>query len=150
MSIQYRRAQAADIPAVAALLAALFAIEQDFSADPARQIAALTRMLERDDILLQIAENEGEVVGFCSVQSLISTAEGGGVGLIEDVVVAPVWRGRGIGRGLLEAAEAWSKHRGYTRLQLLADEDNAPALEFYRRQGWQRTNMHNWRKLLAA
>lgn len=152
MSIRFRPAQIADIPAIAGLLAGLFAVEQDFTADPARQIAALKLMLPRDDILLLVAEehldDENRIVGFCSVQTLISTAEGGPVGLVEDVVVADGWRSTGIGRRLLEGAEAWARRRGCTRLQLLADQTNAPALAFYAHLGWQETRMHNWRKML--
>lgn len=152
MSIKFRPAQLGDIPAIAALLASLFAIEQDFSPDPARQIAALKLMLSREDILMWVAEEtleeEASVVGFCSVQTLISTAEGCVVGLIEDVVVPQAWRGAGIGRQLLEGAEAWARRRGCSRLQLLADEGNLPAQAFYERQGWQRTNLRNWRWML--
>ena len=88
------------------------------------------------------------MIGFCSVQTLISTAEGGPVGLIEDVVVAEGWRSNGVGRKLLEGAEAWARRRGCSRLQLLADQDNPPALGFYAHLGWQQTSLRNWRRLL--
>lgn len=39
--------------------------------------------------------NVMQVIGTVSVQGLISTAEGGRVGLVEDVVVSPFHRGRG-------------------------------------------------------
>ena len=152
MSIKFRPAQISDIPAIAGLIASLFAIEKDFAADTTRQVAALKLMLPREDILLWVAEEvidgDSQVVGFCSVQTLISTAEGGPVGLVEDVVVADGWRGAGIGRRLLEGAEVWARRRGCTRLQLLADQSNAQALDFYRHVGWQETRMHNWRRLL--
>jgi ribosomal protein S18 acetylase RimI-like enzyme len=110
MSIKFRPAQISDIPAVAGLIASLFAIEADFAADTTRQVAALKLMLLREDILLWVAEEvldgDSQVVGFCSVQTLISTAEGGPVGLVEDVVVADGWRGAGIGRRLLEGTPA--------------------------------------------
>ncbi|MBS1208200.1 MAG: GCN5-related N-acetyltransferase [Proteobacteria bacterium] len=155
MNIKFRPAQLADVPAIAALLAGLFAIEQDFTPDTARQTAALKLMLPREDILLWVAEAQGaagddpQVVGFCSVQTVISTAEGGPAGLVEDVVVAEGWRGAGVGRRLLEGAEAWARRRGCSRLQLLADEDNGAALDFYRKLGWTRGNMRNWRKMLG-
>lgn len=152
MSIKFRPAQISDIPTIAGLIASLFAVEKDFSADTTRQVAALKLMLAREDILLWVAEEvldgDSQLVGFCSVQTLISTAEGGPVGLVEDVVVADSWRGAGIGRRLLEGAEAWARRRGCTRLQLLADQGNAQALDFYRHLGWQETRMHNWRRML--
>lgn len=152
--VRFRPAQISDLPAIAELIASLFEIERDFQADLARQITALKLMLPREDILLWVAEENREdgshrVVGFCSVQTLISTAEGGPVALIEDVVVAAGMRGVGIGRRLLEGAEAWARRRGCTRLQLLADESNASAFSFYERLGWARGNMRNWKKKLG-
>ena len=144
-----RPARAEDIPAIAGLLAALFAIEADFHADSSRQQRALHSMLGREDILLQVAELDGAVVGFCSVQTLISTAEGGPAGLVEDVVVAAPHRGQGIARALLTAASIWAALRGISRLQLLADRDNHPALAFYRHLGWQETRLGCWRMLVT-
>lgn len=150
MNLKFRPAQQADLPEIAVLLGELFAIEKDFTSDPARQLAALKLMLPREDILLLVAEiqleGEAQVAAFCSVQSLISTAEGGPVGLIEDVIVGAQWRGQKLGRRLLEAAETWARRRGMVRVQLLADESNAAALDFYRHLGWTRGNMCNWRK----
>lgn len=150
MSIKYRPAQLGDLPQIAALQGQLFAIEHDFTPDSSRQLAALKLMLPREDILLWVAEaqleDETRVVGFCSVQSLISTAEGGPAGLVEDLVVAPDWQHLGLGRRLLEGAEAWARRRGMSRLHLLADEANLAAQEFYLHMGWERGNMRNWRK----
>jgi GNAT superfamily N-acetyltransferase len=63
------------------------------------------------------------------------------VALIEDIVVAPKWRGQGIGRQIMEAIERWCLQHGVTRLQLLADRTNFPALDFYDRIGWFPTRM---------
>jgi ribosomal protein S18 acetylase RimI-like enzyme len=62
------------------------------------------------------------------------------------VVVAEAWRGQGLGRALLAAAEAWAKAQGLHRLQLLADCENQPALAFYRGLGWRETRLAAWRK----
>jgi ribosomal protein S18 acetylase RimI-like enzyme len=37
--------------------------------------------------------------------------------------------------------EARAREMGLSRLQLLADMDNAPALDFYTRRGWRRTSL---------
>ena len=60
---------------------------------------------------------------------------------VEDLVVRPDQRGRGVGRLLLDAVTIWAKRRGLTRLQVLADCENETALGFYRHQGWQATRM---------
>ncbi len=150
MNLKFRPAQQNDLADIVSLLGSLFSIERDFSPEPARQLSALKLMLPREDILLMVAElqagDESRVIAFCSVQSLISTAEGGPVGMVEDVVVDEAFRGQKVGRRLLEAAEVWARRRGMSRIQLLADEDNQPAQDFYRHMGWARGNMRNWRK----
>ncbi len=88
-----------------------------------------------------VAERAGRVVGMVTAQLVVSTAEGAPSALVEDMVVDAPWRGLGAGRALLEAIEAWALERGATRLQLLADRENAPALAFYGRMGWAGTRL---------
>jgi len=140
--ISIRKATAADVEALVPLLADLFSIEADFRPDVERQRRGLALLLAAPaQSLVLVAERGGEVVGMVTVQLVVSTAEGALSGLLEDMVVAPAARGRGIGRRLLEAAEGWTRERGATRLQLLADRENAPALRFYERMGWRGTRL---------
>jgi ribosomal protein S18 acetylase RimI-like enzyme len=82
----------------------------------------------------------------CTVQTLISTAEGGPVGLLEDLVVAADFRHQGMGAKLLAGAVNWAECRGFKRLQLLADKNNQAALRFYEKQGWESTQLVCLRK----
>ncbi len=142
MDLILRPASTADLPALCGLLTELFAIESDFVADPQRQQRGLELLLGRPaDALVLVAEQAGQVVGMATVQLLISTAEGGPAGLVEDVVVSQTVRGGGIGRALLQGLAHWAAGQGATRLQLLADLDNTPALDFYRHLGWQATRL---------
>ena len=61
-----------------------------------------------------VAEHTEEVVAMVTAQLVVSTAEGGPAALVEDMVVEAAERGRGLGRRLLEAAEAWAAARGAT------------------------------------
>lgn len=139
--VTIRPAREADVEELAGLLGQLFAIEADFAVEPAKQRAGLRLLLGRPDAFVAVAVSGGRAVGMCSVQTLVSTAEGGPVGLLEDLVVHEAWRGRGLGTRLLRAAEEWGRGRGLLRLQLLADRHNAPALGFYGRRGWRQTRM---------
>lgn len=130
-----------DIPAMVRLLAQLFAIEADFAIAPAVQGRGLALLLDRADAAVLVAQRDGVVAGMCTVQLSASTARGGLSAGVEDVVVDAVHRGRGIGRKLLEAAEAWALRRGALRIALLADETNLPALDFYDRLGFRRTRL---------
>lgn len=140
--VTIRPADAADLPAMVGLLGELFALEADFQPDPAAQARGLALLLGDPRARLLVAEAGGQgVVGMCSGQMLISTAEGGPAAVVEDVVVLSGWRGCGVGRALLDAVAAWAAGRGAVRLQLLADRHNAPALAFYARTGFASTQL---------
>ena len=149
-AVLIRSADPGDLADLVSLLGELFAIEADFCADSEKQGRGLRALLARGkDGHILVAEVDGRVVGMCTVQVVISTAEGGPVGLVEDMVVAHAWRGLGIGPRLLASLEDWARARGLTRLQLLADCENHPALEFYAAQGWVDTQLVARRKLLS-
>jgi ribosomal protein S18 acetylase RimI-like enzyme len=55
---------------------------------------------------------------------------------LHDVAVLSTHRGRGIGRGLLAAAEAHARAQGCCKLTLEVQEDNTPARSLYERFGF--------------
>lgn len=136
-----RPATVSDLEHLTVMLAELFAIEADFQVDPARQRRGLELLLAEPRACVLVAESAGTVIGMASGQLTISTAEGGPALLVEDVVVAAAWRGRGIGRGLLGDLGEWARGHGAHRLQLLADRDNSTGLAFYRKLGWKTTRL---------
>lgn len=145
--VTIRRADPRDLSALTDLLYELFSIEKDFDFDAEKQRRGLALMVEpRDDRCVLVADLDGAIVGMVSIQIVISTAEGGPAGLLEDMVVTARARGGGIGARLLEAAEEWTWEQGATRLQLLADRENAPALDFYRRMKWKPTQLICYRR----
>lgn len=148
--VTLRPARAGDLSDLTALLQLLFAIEKDFHGDAALQREGLRMILNCDRCCLMVAENNGRVVGMCSGQLTISTAEGGPALLIEDVIVAPDCRHQGIGRRLIDAVAGWAGERGVQRLQLLADTSNSTALLFYRQLGWKTTRLICLRKYRDA
>lgn len=143
-----RTARQEDLPALTALLAELFTIEQDFSPDTTRQRRGLALLLADERATVLVAEVAGQILGMVTLQSLISTAQGGWVGLLEDLVVASAWRGEGLGSRLLAAAQEAADNQGLSRVQLLVDEDNHSAKGFYRNQGLRRTHLQAWRQAL--
>ena len=150
MDITIRPARPGDIPRMAELLSELFALESDFTADLEKQRDGLSYLIADPTgrSRLFVAEYAGTIVGLASVQILISTAEGGRVGLVEDVIVDQRHRGAGIGTLLLDSIVVWSRKNGLRRLQLLSDEENLPAVNFYIRNGWSGTRLICLRHLL--
>lgn len=153
-SIHFRPAGQKDIPALCRLLEQLFSLEADFQPDSEKQARALARLIARSEAgsspacLVWLALDGREVVGMCTVQVYISTAEGGDVGLVEDVIVSADYRQYGVGRDMLAGLEDWARQQGLTRLQLLADSHNQRALAFYQRNGWRHTQLVCQRKHL--
>ncbi len=132
----------ADIPALVELLAELFSIEADFQPDTERQVVGLSLLLSRpEQAVIKVARQAGQVVGMVSAQLVISTAQGTPSAWVEDMVVSAAFRGGGLGRALLLAAQEWAKARGASRLQLLVDTDNHAALAYYQHLGWEGTQL---------
>lgn len=142
-------ARESDIESMQSLLAELFALEADFQFNPEKQRQGLQCLLAHELADVLVAECDGRVVGMCSMQRVVSTAEGGWAGLVEDVVVAEAYRGQGIGAQMLLTMERRARAWGIQRLQLLADARNQQALSFYAGQGWLDTQLVVRRKLIG-
>ncbi len=67
---------------------------------------------------------------------------------VEVLVVSVTAQGRGVGRTLLEAAEAWARNRGYGHLTLSAFVGNAHARAVYEHLGYE-AEIVTYRKALA-
>ncbi len=130
-----------DIRSMAQLLEELFAVETRFTVDVQKQCCGLEMLLDSSQAGIWVAERSGRVVGMVSMQLTVSSAEGALSGWLEDLVVSSAFRRRGLGKALLKSAVSWARRRGVTRIQLLADGRNVPALIFYRKQEWLQTNM---------
>jgi ribosomal protein S18 acetylase RimI-like enzyme len=138
-----RSAKPTDIAQLVGLLKILFTLESDFVVDADKQARGLMQLLDTNTACVCVAEalHIQRVVGMCTVQTLTSTAEGGSVGLLEDLIVMPEFRHQGIATQLLAHVSDWAEKSGLKRLQLLADKTNQPALGFYAYQGWQSTQL---------
>lgn len=148
MNATIRKARFEDIEAMLDLLGDLFSIEKDFTFDADKQRKGLQLLIADDRCCVLVAEQQQNVVGMCTVQTMISTAEGANVGLVEDLIVDQQERGNGIGKKLLFAIEEWARRQGLTRLQLLADHTNHSTLNFYGLSGWNKTGLVGLRKIL--
>ena len=136
-----RRACYDDIDEMAGLLSELFSIEDDFTIDREKQSRGLSHLLETQSAIVLVAQEGDHVIAMATVQQLVSTAMGEYVGIIEDVVVQETYRGRGIGKSLLEALIVESEKAGLKRLALGADHRNTNAIAFYQKQGFTTSHM---------
>lgn len=78
-----------------------------------------------------VAETEGKVVGF-----VIGLKEGWSWGHLISIAVHPEFRGRGIGRRLMEECLARLRSKGVKRVRLEVRVSNRRAIELYRKLGF--------------
>ncbi len=140
--ISARPATMADLPELGDLLRLLFTQEADFQPDHARQESGLRLILTQPEVGIILCATAGtQLAGMVSLLYTVSTAEGGRAAWLEDMIVRPDFRDQGVGQSLLQAAITAGRAAGCTRITLLTDADNAPAMRFYGRAGFQRSNM---------
>jgi GNAT superfamily N-acetyltransferase len=140
----------ADIPQLCILLDELFSQEIEFTPDHKLQEKGLSKILNNKDIgaILVVREESNKVIGMVNILYTISTALGGRVGILEDFVVLPEYRNRGIGSKLIGYAWTFVKTEGCKRLTLLTDFDNQDAHRFYLRNGFRCSSMVPFRQEL--
>ncbi len=95
------------------------------------QPAEIAKKLQRDPDLFLVAEADGRIVG------AVMGGFDGRRGLIYHLAVDPAYRGRGIGRALMEEVERRLAAKGCLRAYLLVTADNAEVIAYYRRLGWE-------------
>jgi GNAT superfamily N-acetyltransferase len=83
----------------------------------------------------QIAEEDGRPAGFAFYFFDYSTWMGRPGIYLEDIFVHPEFRGRGIGKALLQRVAAVAVEKGCARLKWEVLDWNTPAIEFYEAQG---------------
>lgn len=150
-TVSIRHGKAVDIDYLINLLGELFEIEEDFTFDPAKHRKGLEMIIRQpDSSCLFIAEHIANktILGMCTAQRLISTAEGGFSAVIEDLVVTRQFRNKGIGKALLNVVLNWSRAGGMKRCQLLWDNKNISASKFYHTQGFTTTRLVCLKKML--
>ena len=126
-----------DIPQLCELLELLFSQEAEFQADHAIQAVGLRQIIEhpeRGQIL--VVRDGSSIVGMVNLLFTVSTALGGRVAILEDMIVHPSQRRSGAGSQLLQAAINAAQVAGCLRITLLTDCINAPAQRFYQRHGF--------------
>jgi GNAT superfamily N-acetyltransferase len=131
-----------DVSQLADLLAILFTQEADFRPDREKQMRGLRRIVEAPERgRIFVARIDGEIVGMVSLLFTISTAEGEPVCWLEDMVVRPEQRGKGLGSRLLQYAVHYAKANGFVRITLLTDRTNENAVRLYQRHGFRTSEM---------
>ena len=123
-----RRAAPADLDALVALELRAFSGDRMSRAQYRRHLAS-----PRAAVLVADAPGEG-LLG----NALVFFRNGSTLARLYSIATAPAARGRGIGAGLLAAAEDAARARGCRALRLEVRVDNPAAMALYERAGYRR------------
>jgi GNAT superfamily N-acetyltransferase len=114
--------------------------------DLKRAAAALGRVIASETSTAFVAEDEGRLVGLCTVYRDIESVRFGRRAWVEDLAVHPGWRSKGVGKRLLDAAKDWAREHGASHLELDSGLARTDAHRFYDREGADsRSYSFSWR-----
>jgi ribosomal protein S18 acetylase RimI-like enzyme len=83
-----------------------------------------------------VAEIEGVVVGFLNFTTRKTILHRGLSGLIDEIIVAKSYRGKGVGKQLLSSAIEKSRQLRCCEVEVSTEKTNIKAREFYRQCGF--------------
>ncbi len=134
-----------DLPELTELLRDLFQQEADFQPDRDKQMRGLRLILEQPARgRIFVLRNERMIIGMINLLITISTAEGGFVLVLEDLVVHRDHRGSGYGSRLLQHAIGFAREKKFLRIALLTDNTEETP-RFYLKHGFVESEMKTMR-----
>lgn len=115
--------------------------------DPGDIFEEIIRDDKSPNILFFIEEG-GDVVGFINTAYFTSVWAHGKVLFIDDFFILEKFRKKGYGKKALRELEGKMKMKGYKRFQLLAEDTNPGAVNFYERENYSKQKINFFCKYL--
>lgn len=141
-----KRARLEDIPELVNIYMEGYKDLQEYAYTHQDDVTAYMQWLFRRDVAgIFLAKVNGKTVGFvASDGNWYSKREGKVVGAIHELVVLPKYRGRGIGRALINMALDYFKEREIAVAELWVGDANYTAIDFYKRMGFEERDKFNY------
>ena len=140
-----------DLPELTELLFELFSQEGDFIPNREKEMRGLRLLLEQPSRgRVFVLRSPIKIVGMINLLITISTAEGGFVLVLEDLIVHNEYRRQGFGTQLLNYAIEFAKKKKFLRITLLTDKPNEKLKRFFAKNGFVESNMIPMRMYFRA
>ena len=142
---------AEDLDELSGLLGELFSEESDFRPNKEKQLRGLRLIFEQPNRgRVFVLRRDRSIVGMINLLFTISTAEGGFVILLEDLVIHKEHRGHGYGSMLLDYAVEFARQKNFKRITLLTDRPELRSQSFFRKHGFYESPMLPMRLLIQT
>ena len=109
-------------------------------------VAASIDAVDDSDRACFVAEENGQVIGFLSVEQTHHWS-GNREAYIGELMVAEYAEGRGVGRALVDEAIAWGRSKDCDRIALETGSGNSSALAFYQSMAFEHDEVRLSRQL---
>jgi len=140
--ILIREAKESDLLAIGQLTLELIETMSDTEGIDIKLIAENCRnLLNEVNSHILVAEIGGVVVGFVNFTTRKTILHRGLSGLIDELIIAKSYRGKGIGKQLLSSAIEKSRQLGCCEVEVSTEKTNIKAGEFYRQYGFTERDM---------
>jgi GNAT superfamily N-acetyltransferase len=131
-----------DLPDLANLLYDLFSKEADFRPNQIRQLRGLRLIIEQPNRgRIFVLRSFGKIIGMMNLLFTISTAEGGFVMILEDLIICQEHRGQGFGSEMVRYALDYARQKDFLRVTILTDRLDELAKHFFHRHGFHESKM---------
>ena len=131
MKVEYRWAVRDDVPLILNLIRALADYEHMLDQVVATEEELAYWLFEAKKAEVLFVQEQGAVVGFALFFHNFSTFLGRAGLYLEDLFVLPEHRGKGYGKGLIQALARIAVERGCGRLEWWCLDWNQPSIDFY-------------------
>ena len=124
-----------EMPELIELYKELIPPQMEFNSSLERCLSTYNKMQDEDGNFLAVAKENGEIVGSAlgvCCQCLVNPFL-----VVEDVIVRGDQRGKGVGRMLMDALDAFAKEKGCTYAFLVSSDYRTGAHKFYESVGYQ-------------
>ena len=136
--ITIREATEQDLPAIKGLMAELIEAASDTGDyDVNTALENCRVLLKNADSHTLVAEADGDVIGVVNLDIRRTILHSGLSGLIDEIVVAEGYRGKGVGRKLIDAAVEKCKLSGCCEIEVSTEFTNTKARSFYKSCGFE-------------
>jgi ribosomal protein S18 acetylase RimI-like enzyme len=131
--MKIRKAVPGDAPSIAKLTT-----ELGYVADVPAVAERLSSLSDRDDDLVLVAEESGEVAGWIQAHTSVVLESGHRMEIV-GLIVSGRFRRQGVGRSLVESAESWGRERGVAVFTVRSNIVREESHEFYPALGYEKS-----------